>query len=49
MENKINIAYITKDMPVNGISTVIMNYCRNIDRSAHDSKFDEALDMMSCK
>ena len=32
MKDKINIAFITKDMPVNGISTVIMNYCRNIDR-----------------
>jgi len=35
MENKINIAYLTKDMPVNGISTVIMNYCRNIDSSKY--------------
>lgn len=29
---KINIAYFTKDMPINGISTVIMNYCRNINK-----------------
>ena len=29
---KIKIAYLTKDMPVNGISTVIMNYCRHLDK-----------------
>lgn len=33
MNKKIRIAYLTKDMPVNGITTVIMNYCRNIDMS----------------
>lgn len=32
MSDKIRIAYLTKDMPVNGITTVIMNYCRNLDK-----------------
>lgn len=33
LNKKIRIAYLTKNMPVNGITTVIMNYCRNIDKS----------------
>lgn len=33
MSERIKIAYIAKDMPINGISTVIMNYCRNIERN----------------
>jgi len=30
-ERKINLALITTDMVINGVSTVIMNYCRYID------------------
>lgn len=30
--DKIKIAYITKNMLVNGIGTVILNYCQNLDR-----------------
>lgn len=33
---KIRIAYLTKDMPVNGISTVIMNYCRYLNKEKYD-------------
>lgn len=29
---KLKIAYLTKDMPINGISTVLMNYCGNLDK-----------------
>lgn len=32
MGKKISIAHLTKNMSVNGISTVIMNYCRHLDR-----------------
>jgi glycosyltransferase involved in cell wall biosynthesis len=32
----IKIAYITKDMPINGISNVIMNYISFIDRDKYD-------------
>lgn len=35
MRGIIRIAYLTKDMDVNGISTVILNYCQNIDRSRY--------------
>lgn len=30
---KIKVAHITKTMPMNGISTVIKNYCLNLDKS----------------
>ena len=33
---KIRIAYIAKEMPINGISTVILNYCRNLDKNKFD-------------
>lgn len=33
---KIRIAYLTKDMPVNGISTVIMNYCRHLEKEKYE-------------
>lgn len=33
---KIKIAYIAKEMPINGISTVILNYCRNLDKDKFD-------------
>lgn len=31
--DKIKIAYIAKNMLVNGISTVILNYCQNLDKN----------------
>lgn len=31
MQNKIKVAMVTNDLNINGISTVIMNYCRNIN------------------
>lgn len=33
MKKVINIAYLTKDLNINGISTVILNYCKNIDKN----------------
>lgn len=33
---KTKIAYLTKTMPINGISTVIRNYCQNIDKNEFD-------------
>lgn len=35
MESKLRIAYLTKDMAVNGITAVIMNYCRHLDRDRY--------------
>ena len=32
MNSKIRIAYITKNLVINGISTVILNYCKNINK-----------------
>lgn len=36
MNNKIKIAMITANMDRTGISTVIMNYCRNIDLEKYE-------------
>lgn len=36
MGNKIRVAMVTTDMPVNGISTVILNYCQYIDQKTFD-------------
>ena len=33
INEKIKIAYITKEMSINGISNVIMSYCKNIDKN----------------
>lgn len=33
---KLRIAYIAKEMPVNGISTVILNFCRNLNKDKYD-------------
>lgn len=32
MDKKIKIAMITSNLELNGISSVIMNYCKNIDK-----------------
>lgn len=36
MKKKINIAYLTKDMTVNGITTVIMNYSKNLNKDKYN-------------
>lgn len=33
MDSRIRIAYITKNLNINGISTVILNYCKNINKN----------------
>ena len=33
---KIKIAYITKNLRINGISTVLMNYCKSLDKEKFD-------------
>ena len=34
--NKIKVLFITKNMVINGISSVIMSYCESLDRNKYE-------------